>query len=197
MENLKRIARVSKSDGTEGAVIISFLSADPEELEISEPVFVFFDGLPVPFFIESLVRKGVNKAVIRLTDIRSFADAEELVGKEVYVEDGDECGYDDDLTGWTVLVAGNLDGDGKDRHGRKGEGLKEDAAEKTVTLGKVTDFLDIPGNPCIEVTPDGDGGAAAPGTKKGAVIVPLHEDLIVSVDPKARTITMSLPAGLF
>ncbi len=174
MENLLKIAKVSKSDGTDGAVIFSFLSITPEDLEISEPVFVHFDGLPVPFFIESFARKGTSKAVVHLNDIRSYEDAEELVGKEVYIEDDGECEEDIDLVGWTVMTVPSGLNSGADRR-----------SKTPAVLGKVTDYLDIPGNPCIEV-----------GTKKGAVIVPLHEDFIVSADPEKRALVMSLPDGL-
>lgn len=167
MDNLQKIAKVSKSDGTDGAVILSFLSMAPEDLEISEPVFVFFDGLPVPFFVESLSRRGSSRAVVHLTDIRSFEDAEELVGREVYAEGSSADDEDEDLVGWTVKVV------------RGGETLLPEA------LGTVTGFLDIPSNPCIEVD-----------TKKGAVVIPLHEDFIVSVDPDGKVLAMSLPDGL-
>lgn len=166
MDNLQKIAKVSKSDGTDGAVVFSFLSIAPEDLEISEPVFVYFDGLPVPFFIESLSRKGNSKAVVHLTDIRSFEDAEELVGREVYAEGVSDDDNDEDLVGWTVAVV------------RDGAGMPE-------PLGIVTDFLDIPSNPCIEVD-----------TKNGAVVIPLHEDFIISADPDGKTVVMSLPEGL-
>lgn len=52
-------------------------------------------------------------------------------------------------------------------------------------IGKITGFLDIPGNPCIEVA-----------TENGAITIPLHEDLIVSVDPDTETIVMDIPSGL-
>lgn len=167
MDNLQKIAKVSKSDGTDGAVILSFLSMAPEDLEISEPVFVFFDGLPVPFFVESLSRRGNSRAVVHLTDIRSFEDAEELVGREVYAEGNSADDEDEDLVGWTVEVV------------RGGEALLPEA------LGTVTGFLDIPSNPCIEVD-----------TKNGAVVIPLHEDFVVSVDPDGKALVMSLPDGL-
>lgn len=175
MESLLKIAKVSKSDGTDGAVILSFLSIAPEDLEISEPVFVYFDGLPVPFFIESFTRKGTNKAVVRLNDIHNYEDAEELVGKDVFIEDDSEYEDDTDLIGWTVATV-NADITGEES-GKK--------AALPAVLGKITDFLDIPGNPCIEV-----------GTKNGAVTIPLHEDFIVSADPDTRTLVMTLPEGL-
>ena len=52
-------------------------------------------------------------------------------------------------------------------------------------VGEITDFIDIPNNPCIEVE-----------TESGAVMIPLHEDLILSVDPEYQEIIMQIPAGL-
>ncbi len=204
MENLLKIAKVSKSDGTDGAVVFSFLSFDPDDLEISEPVFVHFDGLPVPFFIERFARRGANKAVVRLNDIRSFEDAEELVGKEVYVGDDGEYEDETDFIGWTVETVV--------KESAQKDSRKRMTPPVTAILGKVTGFLDIPSNPCIEVTLTDDGSNAKkpdaekpdaeksdteePDTKKGAVIIPLHEDFIVSADPETRTLVMSLPEGL-
>ena len=53
-------------------------------------------------------------------------------------------------------------------------------------MGKVAGFLDIPNNPCLEITV---------GDKE--VIVPLHEDLILSADQEMQVIRMSIPDGLF
>jgi ribosomal 30S subunit maturation factor RimM len=33
-------------------------------------------------------------------------------------------------------------------------------------------------------------------TKKGAAMIPLHEDLILSVDPENRELIMQIPEGL-
>ena len=52
-------------------------------------------------------------------------------------------------------------------------------------VGEITDFMDIPNNPCIEVE-----------TENGAVIIPLHEDFILSLDPENQEIIMQIPAGL-
>jgi ribosomal 30S subunit maturation factor RimM len=54
-----------------------------------------------------------------------------------------------------------------------------------IEVGEITDFIDIPNNPCIEVE-----------TENGAVMIPLHEDLILSVDPEYQEIIMQIPAGL-
>ena len=50
-----QIAQVLKSNGTDGELVMSFREIAPEDINLKEPVFIVFDGLPVPFFIESLV----------------------------------------------------------------------------------------------------------------------------------------------
>lgn len=83
-----RIARIIKSNGIEGEVQAElFIPSD--EIEKEEPVYIIFDGLPVPFFIENLSPKGNRKAYLRLTDVENLEDADELEGKEIYIQDED------------------------------------------------------------------------------------------------------------
>ena len=86
---LIQIARIVKSNGTDGELLASFRDVMPEDIDIQEPVFIYSDGLPVPFFIEKIVPKGRDKALLRLADIRTFDDAEELAGQAVYVDADD------------------------------------------------------------------------------------------------------------
>ena len=124
------------------------------------------------FFIESFTKRGNTKALVRLTDICSMEDVEEIAGKAVYVEEDalpemslEEDGYAA-LVGWMVLTPA------------------EDE-EALIEVGEITDFLDIPNNPCIEVE-----------TENGAVMIPLHEDFILAVDEENLEIIMQIPAGL-
>lgn len=164
-DNLTRIAKVLKSNGTAGEVIMSFPEWDPEEIKKNGPVFIFFDGLPVPFFIESIQPRGNVKAVVKLSGIDTFEDSEEIVGQAVYGDSGIYGSQDEEsldaLVGWTV----------KD--------------EKGLVVGEIVDYEDIPGNPCVWLeTPDGE------------VMMPLHDDLIISADPHTFEIIMSIPEGL-
>ena len=46
------IAKILKSDGTDGGLLISERGVDFfSDIDRKEPVFIEFDGLPVPFFI--------------------------------------------------------------------------------------------------------------------------------------------------
>lgn len=161
--NLLQIGQVLKSNGTDGELVIGFFDIAPEEFDCKEPVFIYFDGLPVPFFIEALSPKGSSRALVRLTGVRSLEDADEIVGRKIFAE-GEEGQEEDDfgaLVGWTV----------KDADGR--------------LLGTVTGFEDIPGNPCIDVD-----------TGHGEAMLPLHEDLLLKVDKRSKTLIMKIPEGL-
>ena len=165
--DLLKVARVLKSNGTDGDLLVGFRGILPEDLENQEPVFIYFDGLPVPFFIVGLTPRGTSKAIITLDGVNCLKDSEELVGKDIFI-DGDllEDAFEDDspeaLIGWSAIDT-------------RGE-----------TIGEITGFEDIPGNPCIYIRrPSGE-----------EILAPLHEDFIVSLSPDLHTITLSLPAGL-
>lgn len=162
-----QIAKVLKSNGTEGGLLFGFRDISPEDIDLKEPVFIYFDGLPVPFFIESFSRKGNDKAIVRLTDIRSLQEAEEVVGRAVYAEEDTIEGYEDDgemsledFIGWTIF-------------------------NRDVRIGEVVDYEDIPGNPCLYID-----------TENGQAMIPLHEDFILSVNPETGEMSMDLPDGL-
>ena len=159
--NLQKIAKVLKSNGTDGELLISFFAMDPEDLEISEPVFILFDGLPVPFFVQSLRRRGQNKALVHLNGIFDLKDCEEVCGKDIYLPADAEAVYGEGVfsffVGWVFRGAGR-------------------------SVGRIADFVDIPGNPCLELE---DGR-----------LVPLHEDFITAVDEDSAVVEMELPSGL-
>ena len=179
-----QIAQVLKSNGTDGELVLGFREMAPEDINLQEPVFIIFDGLPVPFYIESFTKRGNTKALVRLTDISSMEDVEEITGKAVYIEDDQisEMSLEEDgfaaLVGWMVLTP-----EIPDRVGDDDMEITEDM--ELMEVGEITEFFDIPNNPCIEVE-----------TENGAVMIPLHEDLILSIDPEYQEIIMQIPAGL-
>ena len=156
-----RIAKVLKSNGVDGDVLVSAPDVALEDLQ--GPVLIDFDGLPAPFFIESCSRRGPGKYVIHLTDVCNLEDAEELVGRFLMsdeVEEEDDAAQD--FTGWKVLNRGDY-------------------------VGTVTDCEPIPGNLCLYLKPAEDADE---------IIIPLHEDLIISIDEESLTLNLNLPDGL-
>ena len=151
-----QIAKILKSNGTDGGLLIGVRDIEVGQIDPQEPVFIEFDGLPVPFFIQDIRQRGTSKAIVHLNDIDSLEDAEEVVGRAIYVEGEWEDEQELDFTGWTLLNRGER-------------------------VGTVTGMEPIPGNLCLYV---------------GEAMVPLHEDLILSVDPDARVLDLDLPDGL-
>ena len=124
---MQRIGQVLKSNGRDGELLVSFSGIAPEDIDLEEPVFIEFDGLPVPFYFESFTQRGNTRALVRLTGVHNLTDADELAGAVLYAEDDLYEDEEEDLTGWTVLDA---------------DGTK---------VGTVSAHEDIPGNPCIWV----------------------------------------------
>ena len=189
-----QVAQVLKSNGTDGELVLGFREIAPEDINLQEPVFIIFDGLPVPFYIESFQKRGNTKALVRLTDICSQEDVEEIAGKAVYIEEDGlpEMSLEEDgfaaLVGWVLLTPAGIPdqvGDDEETVGEDEEMDGEDEEMELYEVGEITDFIDIPNNPCIEVE-----------TENGAVMIPLHEDLILSVDPENRELIMEVPEGL-
>ena len=124
---MQRIGQVLKSNGRDGELLVSFSGISPEDIDLEEPVFIEFDGLPVPFYFEAFNQRGNTRALVRLTGVHNLTDADELAGAVLYAEDDLYEDEEEDLTGWTVLQA---------------DGTK---------AGTVSAHEDIPGNPCIWV----------------------------------------------
>ena len=155
-----KIAQVLKSNGTDGGLLISFFDVSPEDIDLQEPVFINFDGLPVPFYFESFTRRGLSRAIVHITGVHNLKDADELAGAAIYADYFEEEA-DEDFTGWTVLDA------------------------QGATVGTISGYEDIPGNLCIYVQTPG-----------GEVLLPLHQELVISMDPEKRVLALTIPEGL-
>ena len=156
-----RIGKILKSNGTDGGLLISAPEVELEQIE--GPVYVEFDGLPAPFFFDSLIKRGSSRYIAHMTGVRCLKDAEEMVGRDILFDgEFEEDGPEEDFIGWTVF-------------------------DRDFELGVVEDYEPIPGNFCLYVR-TGDGSQ---------VMIPLHEDFVVSVDPEARHLVLELPEGLY
>ena len=147
----------------------AFANMLQREINLKEPLYIYFDGLAVPFFIESFSAKG-SRAAVRLTSVKCLTDAEELEGREIFVkedtineyEDGEDVLSPDDLVGWTVL---NENGE---------------------MVGTVSGWEDIPGNTCLYIRL-GNGAES---------MIPFNDALIVQIDEDNKKIALRIPEGL-
>ncbi len=167
--NLLPVAKVIKSFGTDGGVVIKYSPHYREDIDVKRPVFITYDGLPVPFFIESISSKGSDQAVVKLSGIDTDRLAGEISGEIIYIESSGlrvekSEPSPEDFTGFGVVTT---------------EG---------VGIGEIVRFYDYPGNPCFGILrSDGSGRE---------MLLPVHEDIIKKIDPRKRVITAHIPEGL-
>jgi len=142
--------KVLKSWGAAGEVVLSRTADDPQDLNVQEPVFIDFDELPVPFFIDSFQDKG-SRLIVKFQDVDTLAEAEELVGRVVSF--GQEEEEDEDS-----LI-----------------GLKVRDARTRKIIGPIVDFSDYGGNTLITVGTE-KGDILIPLHED--LIVGIHDDVV-------------------
>ena len=164
--SLAPFANVHKTFGANGELIIKLFPEAPEEINLSEPIFITIDGYAVPFFFKSFETRGNNRVIVVFDDMESMPLAEELVGKIIFSRQSAVSSKQSAVGGWQLVDYVVND---------------EEAGE----IGVVSEFMDIPKNPCLSVTN---------GSNK--IIIPCQGDFIVKINHQKKTIATRLPEGL-
>ncbi|MEN6618263.1 MAG: ribosome maturation factor RimM [Rikenellaceae bacterium] len=164
------VAKVLKPFGTKGELIIRYSPEAQEDIDKKKPVFIYYDGLPVPFFVESIQDRATNQALVKLEGIYSESLAGEIVGELIYIEKKTKKSKSknfspEDLIGYSII---DLDG---------------------TPLGIVIEFYDYPNNPCL--------GVKKLNEDNQEQLLPLNEEFIVDLDNETQILKVSLAKGLF
>ena len=136
--DLTSCAQIAKTYGNKGEVLLRIKSDRFSEMlegcqekgkELEDPVFIYFDGLPVPFFISSATHRNGNAWVVTFSTIRDNDHAEEVVGRDLFLEAKDEDRFSDldILVGYTVI------------------------SEEGVKAGTISRVIEYPNNICLEL----------------------------------------------
>ena len=169
-KNTACVARVAKSFGRSGELLVSLYDVFPRDFDAKEPLFVEIDGLAVPLFCDRFERRGRRGALVVFSDFHSERRTAELVGREPFLpvdgayaddEDAEDEGliYLEDLVGLKAVV--------------------DDRFE-----GTIDDFIDGE-NPLFLLVSDGR-----------EVYVPAVDEFIVETDLEAGVIRFEVPEGL-
>ncbi len=170
LEELFKIGSITKPHGLAGEVNV--LLDDDIDTEDLKRVAIEIDGIYVPFYIDSLRRKGAMTLLLKFDGIDSAEQAADVCGNTVYaflkddivdVELEDGQFYLSDLIGFNVC-----DTDGG-------------------VIGKITDIDDSTEN-MLFVLDNVDGKE---------LLIPVVDDFIDDIRPEDKTVVMSLPPGLF
>lgn len=168
------VGRINKLFGTEGGLMLSLYGGFPEDFDpATTPLFVAINSLDVPLWCDRFERRGVSSAVVNFADFDTERRAEELIGREFFIDAEDETGDDDefymeDLIGFAI------------------RGTECDAeGTHSPFEATLTDFYDNEINPLFELE-----------VRNRRVLIPATEEFIAGIDFEHRTMKLVLPAGL-
>lgn len=161
------LGQITKTSGYEGAVLVRLERNLIENIPEMESVFVETDGRPVPFFIEWSEYQGADTIRLKFSNYDSETEVQEFKGCKVFLTDYEASGGITE-TDFTMFTGFNvLDQDKK-------------------LAGRITEITENPGQLLLNVE--------SPSGKE--VLLPLHEDLIISIDERKKVIIMNIPEGL-
>jgi 16S rRNA processing protein RimM len=123
-------ASISKSFKTDGTIIIKNNNG-LKEINIEEPLFIEFNDIMVPFFLEEIEYRNNISALAKFETINSEEQTIDYIGKGIYAEKKKLSNKNNDNNEFLI-------------------GFEVYNQQKEI-LGKIIDFQDIPGNPIIIV----------------------------------------------
>ncbi len=110
-QDIVRIGKFQKTHALKGE-LNAILDISPEYVEEKNPLVVEMEGIPVPFFAESIRPKGSISYLIKLEGVNSLDEAKSFVNKEIYAiketllqygEENEDAFFSDDLIGYEVV----------------------------------------------------------------------------------------------
>lgn len=166
-DKLVELGRIQRAHGIKGELHLVLNAALDEIPEQIGWVFLDIEGIPTPFFAEHIRPKSNSSLILKLRDIDSIDDTEELLGLTALIPAALIPQSDDDEIALADLVGYQLQSaDGK-------------------MLGIITDFVDYGLNAVFSLR-----------TSTDEVLIPAADELIVEYDEDKRLLTMDLPDGL-
>lgn len=160
------LGRITKASGYEGAVTVKLEKNFPENILPEESVFLEIEGRPVPFFIADSEYSGADILKLSFVGYDTAEKILEFIGCRIFLTSG--------LPGSTpseeinVLIGYNV------------------LINKGILLGTVKEVIESPGQWLLNII----------STEKKEILVPFHEDFIVSINKADKIIIMDLPEGL-
>lgn len=160
------LGRIKGIHGREGTVAVKLEKSFTEKIPEMEWVFLEIEGKQVPFFISESEYKGGEILRIRFEDYDTFEKISEFTGCRVFEDSG-------------VRQAGKTD----NRINIVGYRVR---LQDGTLAGTVTELIENPQQWLVKIE-----------TEEGKELLsPFHEDLILNIDGKSKTIYMDLPEGL-
>ena len=161
------LGKIVRKHSFRGEVVIKLDTDEPELYQNLESVFVALGNNLVPFFIESILLQKGNQLRIRFEDVKDEADADAILGIEVYLP----LKFLPKLTGNKFYFHEIIGFDIEDIN----YGL----------LGVITGVNDSSAQPLFEVNSNGV-----------EIFIPMIDHFIKKVDRENKNISVETPEGL-
>jgi 16S rRNA processing protein RimM len=160
------LGRITKISGYEGAVIVKLEKTFTEDIPQVESVFLEIDGRLVPFFISNYDYSGADILKLIFEGYESIEKVSEFTGSRVFLTSGKPGRAQQDDL--TNLIGYAV--------------LVKDGN----FLGTINDIIQNPGQWLLNIV--------SPSKKE--ILIPLHDDFIISIDKNKKNIVMDIPDGL-
>jgi len=160
------LGKIAKINGFEGTVTVRTDRNFSGKIPETESVFLVIDGRPVPFFIEYIEQFADGSIRMKFEDYDSYEKVKEFSGCSVLLS---STGTDLPVGSETGDLTGFTVISENDKH-----------------IGIIRELISNPGQLMLRVS----------GSDGRDILLPLHEDLIISVDPGNKEIILTIPDGL-
>ena len=160
------LGKIIKASGYKGAVSVKLENYFSGKLPHIESVFLEFDGIPVPFFISFLEYSGADILKLKFEGYESVEKVSEFIGCRIFLTSG-MSDFDQNAKNRSLIGYKVLTGDND-------------------LLGYVKEVITMPGQSLLNVT-------SIAGEE---ILIPYHQDFIVSIDDKMKILRMNIPDGL-
>ena len=164
---MKEIGKIASVHGVAGDLVIVHQLSDPRKIEKFTVLMIeVWPGSFIPFFIEMVSGISHNDCCVKFEEINSREEARQFVGKKVLVFDAESL-QTVNVQDWDYL---------------KGYSIFDQTAAK---IGIVDDIISFGKQLLIELS-----------YNNKRVHLPLHADLVIEIDQKAKKISLMIPDGL-
>ena len=167
-KNCENIGFIRKLHGIHGEIVLEYEYPFENSIEQAARFFIELEGLLVPFFInENGFRfKSAKTAILNLKWVDSENYAKRLIGQNVFLLKNEIIPEDEEVGPLNLENYFLFD-------------------DKLGKLGKIEKIDDYSGNIVFTIQ-----------YKNSELLIPFHEEILVSINHALKQITLKIPAGL-